>query len=88
MAGLRLGLLDNAKPNAAHFALARGASAASPSALGARVVSQRFGLDGEATWAAGARPAPAITGLHDQTGRPHSLVVGRPITGLLASGGA
>ena len=35
----------------------------------AATVSRRFGLDGEATWAAGARPAPAITELHDQSGR-------------------
>jgi len=31
------------------------------------------GLDGEATWAAGARPAPAITTLHDQSGHRFSL---------------
>ena len=30
-------------------------------------------LRGEATWAAGARPAPAITTLHDQTGHRFSL---------------
>lgn len=30
-------------------------------------------LHGEATWPAGARPAPALTGLHDQTGQPFSL---------------
>jgi cytochrome oxidase Cu insertion factor (SCO1/SenC/PrrC family) len=30
-------------------------------------------LHGEATWAAGARPAPAITTLHDQTGHLFSL---------------
>ena len=30
-------------------------------------------LHGEATWAAGTRPAPAITTLHDQTGRLFSL---------------
>ena len=56
----------------AHFALARGSSPAS-SLTAAATVSQRFGLDGEATWAAGARPAPAITGLHDQSGRVFSL---------------
>jgi cytochrome oxidase Cu insertion factor (SCO1/SenC/PrrC family) len=37
------------------------------------IVSTRHGLDGEATWAAGARPAPAITTLRDQTGRGFSL---------------
>jgi cytochrome oxidase Cu insertion factor (SCO1/SenC/PrrC family) len=31
------------------------------------------GLDGEATWAVGARPAPAITTLRDQTGHRFSL---------------
>ncbi len=56
----------------AHFALARGSSPAS-SLAAAATVSQRFGLDGEATWAVGARPAPAITGLHDQSGRVFSL---------------
>lgn len=30
-------------------------------------------LNGQATWAAGARPAPAIAALHDQNGRPFSL---------------
>jgi cytochrome oxidase Cu insertion factor (SCO1/SenC/PrrC family) len=33
----------------------------------------RNGLDGQATWAAGARAAPAITTLRDQTGRTFSL---------------
>ena len=37
------------------------------------VVSTRFGMHGEAAWAAGARPAPAIEGLRDQTGGPFSL---------------
>jgi cytochrome oxidase Cu insertion factor (SCO1/SenC/PrrC family) len=39
------------------------------------------GLRGEATWAAGARPAPAIVGLRDQTGRAFSLgaLRGRPV---------
>jgi cytochrome oxidase Cu insertion factor (SCO1/SenC/PrrC family) len=58
----------------AHFVLARGSSSpAIASGLGPAIVSERFGLDGEATWAAGARPAPAITGLHDQTGQVFSL---------------
>src|ERR1017187_5985126 len=33
----------------------------------------RNGLDGQATWAPGARAAPAITTLRDQTGRLFSL---------------
>jgi protein SCO1 len=39
------------------------------------------GLDGEATWAVGARPAPAITTLRDQTGHHFSLTAlhGRPV---------
>jgi len=38
-----------------------------------KVVSTRFGLYGEAVWAAGSRAAPAIERLRDQTGRPFSL---------------
>ena len=34
---------------------------------------QPLGLDGEATWAAGARPAPAIDTLRDQNGQLFSL---------------
>lgn len=49
-----------------HFALSR-------SATPAAVVSSRHGLDGEATWAAGARVAPAINTLRDQAGQPFSL---------------
>jgi protein SCO1/2 len=37
------------------------------------VVSTRFGMHGEAAWAAGAQPAPATNSLRDQTGRPFSL---------------
>jgi cytochrome oxidase Cu insertion factor (SCO1/SenC/PrrC family) len=37
------------------------------------VVTERHGLDGMATWAAGAARAPAITTLVDQTGRRFSL---------------
>ncbi len=33
----------------------------------------RYGLDGQATWAAGARPAPQITTLADQSGHHFSL---------------
>jgi cytochrome oxidase Cu insertion factor (SCO1/SenC/PrrC family) len=39
----------------------------------AAVVSSRNGLDGQATWAAGARAAPAITTLVDQTGHRFAL---------------
>jgi cytochrome oxidase Cu insertion factor (SCO1/SenC/PrrC family) len=44
-------------------------------------VSSRNGLDGEATWAAGVRLAPAITTLRDQTGHGFSLASlhGRPV---------
>ncbi len=49
-----------------HFALSR-------SAAPAAVVSSRHGLDGEATWAADARAAPAISSLRDQAGQPFSL---------------
>jgi cytochrome oxidase Cu insertion factor (SCO1/SenC/PrrC family) len=37
------------------------------------IVSTRFGMHGDAAWAAGARPAPAIDTLRDQTGRVFSL---------------
>lgn len=37
------------------------------------IVSSRFGMHGEAAWAAGARPAPVIDTLHDQTGKLFSL---------------
>jgi cytochrome oxidase Cu insertion factor (SCO1/SenC/PrrC family) len=37
------------------------------------ITSSRHGLDGEATWAAGVKPAPAIDTLRDQTGRVFSL---------------
>jgi protein SCO1/2 len=37
------------------------------------VLSTRFGLHGEAAWAQGARPAPAIDTLRDQSGRLFSL---------------
>jgi cytochrome oxidase Cu insertion factor (SCO1/SenC/PrrC family) len=36
-------------------------------------VQAHFGLHGAAVWAEGARPAPAIDTLRDQTGRPFSL---------------
>ncbi len=50
---------------AAHFMLG-----ASPSAS---VVSERFGMDGQASWAAGTRIAPPIDTLPDQSGRLFSL---------------
>lgn len=40
---------------------------------GTAVVSSRGGLDGQATWAAGVRPAPAIDTLRDQSGHLFSL---------------
>lgn len=51
---------------ALHFLVAR----RTPSAT---IVSQRHGLEGQMTWAAGSRAAPAITTLVDQTGRRFSL---------------
>jgi cytochrome oxidase Cu insertion factor (SCO1/SenC/PrrC family) len=45
--------------------------ASSPAAP--RAAGSASGLHGEATWAAGARPAPAITTLRDQTGHRFSL---------------
>jgi cytochrome oxidase Cu insertion factor (SCO1/SenC/PrrC family) len=39
----------------------------------AAVVVSRYGLDGQATWAAGTRPAPPITTLVDQSGHRFSL---------------
>ncbi len=45
----------------------------SPSSAAAATTTARHGLDGEASWAPGVRPAPAITTLHDQTGRRFSL---------------
>jgi cytochrome oxidase Cu insertion factor (SCO1/SenC/PrrC family) len=52
---------------AAHALLAR---ADSPSAS---IVTERFGMDGQAAWAAGTQAAPAIDSLPDQTGRRFSL---------------
>jgi cytochrome oxidase Cu insertion factor (SCO1/SenC/PrrC family) len=37
------------------------------------VVQARFGMHGEASWAAGTRPAPMIDTLRDQFGKPFSL---------------
>lgn len=37
------------------------------------IVSTRFGMHGQAAWAAAARPAPVIDTLRDQTGRLFSL---------------
>jgi protein SCO1/2 len=51
---------------AVHLLLGR----SSPSVTVRRPAS---GLRGEATWAAGVRPAPAITALHDQTGARFTL---------------
>jgi cytochrome oxidase Cu insertion factor (SCO1/SenC/PrrC family) len=43
------------------------------SAPAAAVTITRNGLDGQATWAAGTRPAPPINALVDQSGRPFAL---------------
>jgi cytochrome oxidase Cu insertion factor (SCO1/SenC/PrrC family) len=45
------------------------------------IVTERFGMQGQAAWAAGARAAPAIDTLPDQTGRPFSLAAlrGHPV---------
>ena len=53
---------------AAHFLLT-GSSIATTAAT----VAHHGPLDGQATWSAGARPAPAITTLRDQTGARFSL---------------
>lgn len=50
-----------------HLLLSRRASAPPT------VAHRPSGLEGEATWAAGARSAPAIDTLHDQNGRLFSL---------------
>jgi cytochrome oxidase Cu insertion factor (SCO1/SenC/PrrC family) len=41
--------------------------------LPAQIVHGRNGMLGPASWAAGVRPAPQITGLSDQSGHPFSL---------------
>lgn len=58
---------------AGHFMLAGSHSAG--------VVTERFGMDGQAAWAAGTRVAPAIDTLPDQTGRMFSLAYlrGHPV---------
>ena len=48
-------------------------ASASPSSAAAATTTARHGLDGEASWAPGTRPAPAINTLRDQTGRSFSL---------------
>ena len=52
---------------AAHLLLSGGSSPAAATA------ASHGGLQGQATWPAGARPAPPITTLHDQTGGQFSL---------------
>ncbi|HEY3727199.1 MAG TPA: SCO family protein [Solirubrobacteraceae bacterium] len=47
--------------------------ASGPAPAPAQPTLSRHGLDGQATWAAGAQPAPAITTLRDQSGRSFSL---------------
>ncbi len=62
-----------------HFMLARPAPA--PAAAGQAGASH---LDGEATWAPGVRPAPAIGTLRDQSGRLFSLASLRGRTVVIA----
>ncbi len=62
---LAAGLLGAGGGAAAHALLAR-----SPAA---NIVSERYGMEGQAAWAAGSRAAPAIDTLVDQTGRRFSL---------------
>lgn len=59
------GLIGAGAGAAGHFMLG-----SSPST---GIVSERFGMDGQAAWAAGTRVAPAIDTLPDQTGLPFSL---------------
>jgi cytochrome oxidase Cu insertion factor (SCO1/SenC/PrrC family) len=58
----------------------RGLAGASPVHSPA-IVTMRHGMDGVASWAPGARPAPAINTLSDQTGTHFSLASlrGRPV---------
>jgi cytochrome oxidase Cu insertion factor (SCO1/SenC/PrrC family) len=68
------GLVGAGGGAAAHALLARPAPAA-------HIVSERFGMEGQAAWAGGTRAAPAIDTLVDQTGRRFSLASlrGRPV---------
>jgi cytochrome oxidase Cu insertion factor (SCO1/SenC/PrrC family) len=63
---LAAGMIGAGAGAAGHFLL----GGSSPSAA---IVSERFGMDGQAAWAAGTRAAPAISTLPDQTGRLFSL---------------
>lgn len=58
---------------AGHALLGGSSQPASQVALGSRPVLHVGGLRGEATWAAGVRPAPPITTLTDQNGSHFSL---------------
>jgi cytochrome oxidase Cu insertion factor (SCO1/SenC/PrrC family) len=58
----------------AHVLLAGGAASTSGGPSASAGTAVRHGpLRGQATWAAGARPAPAITTLHDQSGSRFDL---------------
>ncbi len=63
---LAAGMIGAGAGAAAHVLL----GSSSPSAT---IVSERFGMQGQAAWAAGTRVAPAINTLVDQTGRSFSL---------------
>ena len=65
-----------------HILLARPAPA--PAAAGAGQEVSASHLDGEATWGAGVRPAPAIGTLRDQSGRLFSLASLRGQTVVIA----
>ncbi len=62
---LAAGVIGGAAGLAGHLMLGASHSAS--------VVTARFGMDGQAAWAAGTRVAPAIDTLPDQTGRRFSL---------------
>lgn len=61
-------LLGVAAAGIVHFVLAKPSHSSVPA-----IVTERFGMDGQAAWAAGTRPAPSITALRDQNGRLFSL---------------
>ena len=81
----RTRLVRTAAVLAAAGLIGAGAGAAGHLLLGAShpasVVSERFGMEGQAAWAAGTHVAPAIDTLPDQTGRRFSLAAlrGHPV---------
>jgi cytochrome oxidase Cu insertion factor (SCO1/SenC/PrrC family) len=77
LARRRIGLAWMAAGLAAAVLLGVGGGVALRSLLAhpapATIVTERYGLEGQATWRAGTRPAPAIDTLVDQTGARFSL---------------